>query len=91
MNEEKEITDVERVWRERWRPIVIRHDGGLDLEQLKKELYDFSVLMRGASLVYEAATGGKASKVTTDPSVIIALFNDNVTKTVDDALAERDE
>ena len=57
MNDE----DVEREWKDFWEPIVAP-EGKLDLEQLKKELYDFRVVMQEVEKVYIHVTGGKLSK-----------------------------
>ena len=62
--------DVEREWKDFWEPIVTL-DGQLDLEQVKKELYDYRVVMREVSKVYYHITGGKFSKPNTDHQYII--------------------
>lgn len=67
--------EVERVWNELWRPIVCKR-GQIDVEQVKKELYDYSVFMDNAARVYCHVTGGAISKINTDPDVVIAVADD---------------
>ncbi len=74
MNTDK-IRDVEKDW-EFWKDIVFNPDGSINVEQLKKELSDFSMVMETASKVYMHITDGKISKVTTLPEVIISEADD---------------
>lgn len=79
--------DVEKVFQDFWANIVMR-DGQLDLEQVKKELFDFHQLIRNVSLVYCEVTNHAVSKPLTDPQVVISLFNDYVQECVDEAARE---
>lgn len=54
-----------------WRDIVQPH-GIVDLDQIKKELFDYSRLMRDVSVAYDGVTMGRISKPNTDPSEVIA-------------------
>ena len=72
-----------------WAPIIFDEENGkLNLEQLKKELYDYSMLMLNISKVYCEITDGKLSKPNTDPDVIIAEFHDVVSKSINEAIEE---
>jgi hypothetical protein len=64
---------VERDFEEFWRDIVTTGDGALDVDQVKRELYDYHRLMRDASRVYYEATGGQVSKPNTRPDAVIAI------------------
>lgn len=66
---------VEEVWNTFWKDIVCPN-GELDVEQVKKELYDFYVVMESVPKVYCHVTGGKIGKILTDPDVVIAAAND---------------
>jgi len=69
------MTNYEQTWKEFWEPIVAPN-GEIDVEQLKKELFDFSTLMKGASEVYEHVAS--LSKCNTDPKYIIGAFEDRI-------------
>ena len=76
--------EVQACWEEFW-VLIVAPGGVLDVEQVKKELYDFRGLMDGAAKVYDHVTGGRISKVLTLPSVVIAVADDVVTETVEAA------
>lgn len=69
------MTDYEQTWKEFWEPIIAPN-GEIDVEQLKKELFDFSTLMKSASEVYEHVAG--LSKCNTDPKYIIDAFEERI-------------
>ena len=69
--------DIEREWKEFWEPIVCPN-GVLDLEQVKKELFDFRVIMQNVSRVYDHVTGGRISKVTTDSQHVIDEYENTI-------------
>lgn len=63
--------DIDKTWSDFWQPIVAP-TGHIDLEQLKKELSDYFVFMDSCSEVYCHVTGGRISKVNTDPKTVCA-------------------
>lgn len=65
--------DVEKVYREFWQEIVAPN-GKLDLEQVKKELFDFHKILEEVPKVYDNVTGGRLSKPNTPASVIVGEF-----------------
>lgn len=72
-----------------WVPIIFDlKNGRLNLEQLKKELYDYSMLLENVPKVYCEITGGKISKPNTDVSEVIGEFNNLLNETVDMAIEE---
>jgi hypothetical protein len=79
--------DVERVWREFWADIVAP-GGQLDLEQVKRELYDFSHLLDNVPKVYMAVTGGMVSKPNTDASAVIGEFEESDNRRCEEAVAD---
>ena len=78
---------VDVVYEEFWKDIVEK-DGVLDLDQVKKELFDFLVLMRFVPKVYMHITNGQISKPNTDPDVVINMSDDVLNQCVKDALEE---
>lgn len=67
--------EVEKVWNEFWKPIVEK-DGEVDMDQIKKELYDFHMVMQEVSKVYDHITNGKISKLLTHADVVISEADD---------------
>ena len=53
-----------------WKELVCDENGNVDVEQLKKELYDYSCLMSQVPIVYEHVTGGRLSKPNYSASVV---------------------
>lgn len=62
--------------RQFWSGIVTNPDGSLNEEQVWKELHDFHFLLSNVPLVYDHVTGGRASKIMTDPDVINSLADE---------------
>jgi flagellar biosynthesis/type III secretory pathway protein FliH len=55
---------VEEEWESFWKEIVNNDDGTINIEQVKKELADFSFVMEQVPKIYCHITGDKMSKVT---------------------------
>lgn len=72
---ESDTNDTEAVWREFWLPIVSK-DGVIDMEQIKKELWDFKQLMRSASIVYDHVTRSRVTNVLTVPDAVIGVADE---------------
>lgn len=60
-----------------WHSIIYKEDGSVNIEQIKKELYDYNILLKNTSKVYFDITNGAISKPFTDPDVVIAIADDN--------------
>jgi hypothetical protein len=73
--------DYERTFNEEWKRIVCDKDGNLILEQVMKELHDYSMLMENASLVYNEFT--PYSKPHTDPKYVIQAITERYIDKVD--------
>ena len=67
--------DVQARWDEFWAPIVAP-GGELDLDQVKRELFDFSVVMHEVPHVYMHVTGGRISKANSRASAVIGAADD---------------
>ena len=59
-----------------WKDIVENEDGSINMDQLQKELADFSLLIGNITKVYCDLTNGKISNPLTDPDVVIAVVED---------------
>ena len=59
-----------------WKEIVENEDGTINMDQLKKELSDFTLLIANVTKVYCNLTNSKISKPLTDPDVVIAVVED---------------
>lgn len=90
MHVRKESIDEE--FKTFWVPIIFDEENGkLNLEQLKKELYDYSMLLENVPKVYCEVSGGKISKPNTDPNEVISAFNDLLNDAVDEAIKEHEQ
>jgi hypothetical protein len=74
MSENSTDDHVEKVWNDFWAPIVAPN-GVLDLEKVKRELSDFSMVMHEVAIVYDELTGGRISKINTHARHVIAEAN----------------
>ena len=79
--------EVEERFEEWWASIVMPN-GEWDLEQVKKELYDYSVLIRNVSEVYDHITGGRISKPFTKVEVVIAEADDLVNQLIRETIKD---
>jgi hypothetical protein len=69
------MNEVEEVWRKFWLPIVSKN-GKIDMEQIKKELYDFHTAIENVPKVYCHVTGNRISKANTLSADVIAVADD---------------
>lgn len=82
--------EVERVFREFWQEIVCPN-GEWDLEQVKRELFDFHTVIQEVSKVYDDVTMGMFSKPDTRAEFVIDRVRELAQRDVDDALKEMAE
>lgn len=78
---------VEAVFDQHWRDIIMP-DGEWDLEQVKKELYDYTQFMEETSKVYDHITMGRFSKVNTSAEVIIEDVDNAINEFIREAIEE---
>lgn len=69
---------VEARWKDFWEEILVKEDGSIDLEQLKKELSDFYVLIHYIPEIYCEITGGMVSKHMTAPSAVLSCYRNQL-------------
>jgi hypothetical protein len=74
--------EVERVWREFWRPALVDRRGKLDPAKLKRELYDLHHLIHAAPSVYSHVTGGMIQDPCASAEAVIAAAESRVARIV---------
>jgi hypothetical protein len=74
----KIMNDVDQIYKDFWKDIVENEDGSINLEQLKKELYDFHFVIEEVPKVYMAVTNGAMSKPNYYANEVISIFNDYI-------------
>lgn len=79
--------DVEQVWQEFWLPIVAP-EGEIDIEQIKRELYDYRQLIKGLPEFFMDITGGRVSKPNTNLRVVAELVEEHIDSVVKEAVEE---
>lgn len=67
--------EIQELWETFWKPLVTK-DGELDLEQIKKELYDFHFIMQQVPKVYTHITGNKLSKLMYRAETVIRMADE---------------
>lgn len=72
----------------KWVPIVAP-GGVLNLELVKRELYDYAMLLDNVPRVYSHATGGRVSKPNTDAGAVIAEIDSYIDELVEEEIADR--
>lgn len=70
------MEEVEKVYQEFWKDIVENEDGTLNVEQVKKELADYSMVMDNCSSAYEEMTCCEISKPNTYFSEVLGIFQE---------------
>lgn len=68
--------EVEQVYQEFWKDIICNEDGSINVEQLKKELYDCSRMMDNVPIVYSEVTGGTLSYPTYKAETVVDIFRE---------------
>lgn len=75
-------------WDNFWKDILVLPDGSIDVEQLKKELADFSQLIRNVPEIYMTATGGMISNPLTTQDAVLSVIGDYLSETYDEGYEE---
>ena len=70
------MEEVEKVYQEFWKDIVENEDGTLNVEQVKKELADYSMVMDNCSSAYEEMSGSLITKPNTYFSEVLKIFQE---------------
>lgn len=72
-----DCADVEREYVKFWKEIVEDENGVLQIPLIKRELYDYSKALDTVSKTYDQLTGGRISKLNTDPSYVVEYSKEN--------------
>lgn len=83
--------DYTETYNDFWREIVENPDGTLNLDQIMRELHDYSVVMREVSLAYDAVTGGRLSKPNTAYGHVVDAVDERIQAVADEARKEAAE
>lgn len=75
-------------WETFWKGIVCNADGSINIDQVKKELYDFSFLLDQIPKVYCHITGSRMSKVMYRAETVISVADDYQQQLIDQAVRE---
>lgn len=68
--------EVEQCYQEFWKGIICNEDGSINIEQLKKELYDYSRVLDNVPAVYCEITGGLLSYPTYKSETVLNIFRE---------------
>lgn len=79
-----ELSDYEQEYENHWRRHVENPDGTLNADQVKRELYDYLMLMGRVAEVYDNVTGGRISK----PETMAHHVIDEANRRLDEACDE---
>ena len=85
--EQDDAVEVERVYREFWAR-ALEKGGVFDVEQAKKELFDYHFLLKQVPEIYMHITGGLLSKTNYRASTVIEMADDHLNKLVDEETKE---
>lgn len=70
------MEEVEKVYQEFWKDIVENEDGTLNVEQVKKELFDYSKVMENCASAYSEMTCYEISNPNTYFSEVLRIFQE---------------
>lgn len=86
----RETTDksAEEIWQEEWKEICTDEQGNIDLEQIKKELSDFSMMLEEVPKVYCHITDSTLSKPNYKAQAVIDVFEDRKREDIIQTLKE---
>lgn len=69
--------------KEQWNEIILNKDSSVNLEQIHKELQDFSMLIDHITKLYVYISGSMVSYPNTKPEVVIKLFENRLQESYD--------
>jgi len=83
----KALEDYELKYDSFWKEIIEK-DGVVNIDQVKRELYDFAMMIKEVGEVYCHVTNGAISKPNTCSDVVIDIHDDIRTREIEEAIAE---
>lgn len=78
----------EQNWQENWKEICTHPDGSINLEAIKCELSNYSIILEEVPKVYCYVTNNKLSKPHTSSDYIIQYFNEELQRSYDEGHKE---
>ncbi len=87
-NAEYERQECARLFDEFWKPLVCNDDGSIHQDKLNAELWDCCQVMMEVPKVYDHITNGLLSKPNYPAAVVIAEYDDQTTRFVDECVKE---
>jgi hypothetical protein len=83
--------DFEENWERFWKEIVLKEDGTLNLDQVMRELSDYSMLLDYVPKVYMHVTGGKLSYPTYPSDTVISVADQHLNEVCEQAIKDEIE
>lgn len=80
--------EIESNFENFWKAIIMNEDGSVNLEQVKKELFDFSFVMEQVPKVYCAITNDTLSKINYPAEVVISKYEECLNEAIQEAVQQ---
>lgn len=74
---DKRVNDTYEIY---WKCIIEDKNGTLNVDNLKEELYGYSLVMNNCTQAYTEMTNGKITRPTTDFAEVLKIFKDSYCK-----------
>lgn len=87
---DKDFYEIEAVFNSFWKEIIIK-DGKVDLDQVKRELFDYHAIMEEVPKVYCEITGNKLSYPNYTAEAVLGLYREELQKDIDEAVQEKED
>jgi hypothetical protein len=90
MNKEygDKMEEYEKIYNEFWKPIIEKEDDIFDIDQIKKELADYYIILENFRKVYLEITGQRFGNVLTDPIHILDEFEKATKQDIQDSIED---
>ena len=77
-----------KIYNDFWKEIIEKKDGSINKTQLKKELADFSMLIRHVTKMYDYISRGRISYPQTKPEAVIELYEELLNEAYEEGYIE---
>jgi hypothetical protein len=71
-----DIRDYKKDYEDFWKEIIEDENGNINMDQLQRELSDYSICLENVPKVYCAVTGGMLSKPNYEAHSVISVFDE---------------
>lgn len=79
---------IEEVWQAVWEPYLTKPGYGVSLTKVKKELFEYYMLMKDLPDLYEEITGGRINDINTPVEDVLTAFEESVETLLQGAIEE---